>query len=188
MFDFSKIEEIRLSEGAHESAAEGVCFMEAISFFAGEKHSDHPECACPVLTSYGITLNDWMPDGIRNRLLRPLVPLVAGTRDKDNGLKRAEFLAVWATNKVLPIILRERGFTGHAEACEDARTLDEAASAASAAAYANAAYAAAANSAEIWTVAVEGLRQAILIGRHDGFCIADAILAERHEKLKELVG
>ena len=39
----------------------------------------------------------------------------------------------------------------------------------------------------IWTVAVEGLRQAILIGRHDGFGFADDVLIERRQKLRELV-
>ena len=46
----------------------------------------------------------------------------------------------------------------------------------------------AADAAEIWIAAVEGLRQAILLGRHDGFCIAEPVLEERHAKLRELVG
>ena len=74
MFDFTAIPELRLSEGSHKSASEGVCFMEAIAFFEGLPHSDHPECACPVLTEYGIRLNDGMPDDVRNKYLRPLIP------------------------------------------------------------------------------------------------------------------
>jgi hypothetical protein len=109
-FDFSTIKEIKLAKGGHASPDEGLCFLELAAFFAGEKHSDKPECACPVLGAYGIRLNDSMPDDIRDRLLKPLVPMIVGTRDKDSEAQRAEFLVMWATNKVLPISLRERGF------------------------------------------------------------------------------
>ena len=94
-FDFSQITEVRLGSGAHESPEQGLCFMEMVAWFAGEKHSDRPECACPVLGSYGIAANDSMPDEARDRLLKPLVPLIAGTRgtwqDEHN---RARFLAM----------------------------------------------------------------------------------------------
>jgi hypothetical protein len=217
MFDFSQIDEVRLDRGQHSSPEAGMCFMEMVAFFAGEKHSDQPKCACPVLGAYGIRLNDSMPDDVRDRLLKPLVPLIAGTADKASEQQRAEFLAMWAVNRVLPILLRARGFADHAKACEDARTLAQANSAANAAsnaasttdAAAYAAYAAyaaanaadaaaaaadaayaAANAADerIWEVAVEGLRRAILIGRHDGFSEMENIIVERRQKLRELVG
>jgi hypothetical protein len=236
MFDFSQIDEVRLGRGQHSSPEAGMCFMEMVSWFAGEKHSDQPKCACPVLGAYGIRLNDSMPDDLRDRLLKPLVPLIAGTADKASEHRRAEFLAMWAVNRVLPILLRARGFADHAKACEDARTLAQAKSAAnaadadaaayaaadaaayaasaSAAAYAasasaaadaaayaasaSAAYAAsasaadaaayAASAAKIWKAAAEGLRHAILIGRHDGFSEMENIIVERRQKLRELVG
>ena len=214
-FDFSRITEVRLAEGGHKNPNDGLCFMEMAAWFAGEKHSDKPECACPVLGAYGIRLNDSMPDDVRDRLLKPLVPMIVGTRDKGSEVKRAEFLAMWATNKVLPIILRERGLLKEAKACESAASLSEAkAAAANAAANAYAAYAAnaaayaAANAADfaacaaanaaanaanaaahaerIWTVAVEGLRQAILIGKHEGLALPEPVFAERRRRLSTL--
>ncbi len=215
MFDFATIDEVRLTVGDHTNPSDGLCFMEMVAWFAGEEHSDKPECACPVLGAYAICLNDRMPDGLRDRLLKPLVPMISGTRDSASELPRAEFLAMWAVNRTLPIILRKHGLADHATACENARTLDECKAAADAADYAayaayngaaraataNAAYAAyasaaynaraaavsAANAAnaEVWPLAVEGLRQAILIGRHDGFGVAE--LTARREKLHELV-
>ena len=222
-FDFSRITEVRLAEGAHINPNDGLCFMEMAAWFAGEKHSDKPECACPVLGAYGIRLNDSMPDDIRDRLLKPLVPMIVGTRDKDSEVNRAEFLAMWATNKVLPIILRERGFLKEAEACESAASLSEANNAAANATYAayaaayaadaaanaanaaaNATYAAtaayaaayaanaadattaAANAERVWTVAVEGLRQAILIGKHEGLTLPEPVFAERRQRLSTL--
>jgi hypothetical protein len=232
-FDFSTITEVKLGQGNHASPQDGLCFMEMAAWFAGEKHTDKPECACPVLGAYGIRLNDAMPDELRDRLLKPLVPQIVGTRDSDSAQKRAEFFAMWAVNKVLPIILRARGFTKEADACERASNLGEArraAYAAADAAYADAAYAAAnananaacayayaavnaavnaaandaandaadananaacayayaaATSEQIWTVAVEGLRQAILIGRHEGLMI-DKLFSERRENLRKL--
>jgi hypothetical protein len=215
-FDFSRITEVRLAEGGHKNPNDGLCFMEMAAWFAGEKHSDKPECACPVLGAYGIRLNDRMPDDVRDWLLKPLVPMIVGTRDKDSEVKRAEFLAMWATNKILPIILRERGLLKEAEACESAASLSEAKAAAaaadaaafaaasaeiaatyaaSAAAYAAtyaafaATYANAANAdaaEHIWTVAVEGLRQAILIGKHEGLVLPGPVFAERRQRLSTL--
>ena len=188
-FDFSTITELRLARGNHKSPDEGLCFLELAAYFAGEEHSDKPDCVCPVLGAYGVRLNDSMPDGVRDRLLKPLVPLIVGTRDKASELKRAEFLAMWAVNRVLPIILRARGFGERAEACERAKTLGEAKDAAYAAyAAANAAADAAADAEQIWTVAVEGLRQAIMLGRHDGFADPLPVIVERRQKLSELVG
>ncbi len=199
IYDFSQIDEIKLAVGSHTSPNDGLCFMEMVAFFAGEKHSDKPDCACPVLGAYGIALNDRMPADVRDQLLKPLVPLVAGTRDKASEQKRVEFLTLWETNKVLPIVLRDRGFNDHARACEQATSLNEARAAANAAnaadAAANAANTAAnaaantavnAAAAEIWQVAVEGLRQAILIGRHDGLTAAVPVIVQRREALREL--
>ena len=99
-YDFSQITEVRLSAGKHGSPEEGMCFMEMTAWFAGEKHGDHPECACPVLTAYGITLNDNMSDAMRDRLLKPLVPLIAGTRGTpEDELARGKFLALWGINR-----------------------------------------------------------------------------------------
>lgn len=195
MFDFSQIEEVKLAEGAHISPDDGLCFMEMAAWFAGESHSDKPECACPVLGAYGIGLNDRMPDDIRDSLLKPLVPLIVGTRDPASEQKRVEFIAMWAVNRIVPVALREAGMEEHALACERAKTLGEAIAAAEAArAAANAATHAAeaaraahAALAAAWPIAVEGLRQAILLGRHDGFADPEPVIIERRERLRELV-
>lgn len=213
-FDFSIIEGVRLSQGEHGSPEEGLCFMEAVAWFEGERHSDRPECACPVLREYGIDLNDRMPDDERNALLLPLVPLIAGTRDPANEQRRAEFLAMWTVNRVLPLALRKVGIDP--TDCENARTLKDACWAAAAwaapaaageaeeavmwAARApvgsnawsvavDAAYAACSTAKldpRAWSVGVEGLRQAILLGRHDGFTVPDDVLSTRLARLREI--
>ena len=53
--------------------------MECIAYIAGERHSDHPACACPVLTELVIFANDGFPQqtaaGLREQVLR-----LAGSR------------------------------------------------------------------------------------------------------------
>ena len=129
MFDFMNVTEVRLAEGHHESAAAGMCFMEMVAWFAGEKHSDRPACACPVLGRYGIELNDTMPDAMRDRLLKPLVPMIAGTRGTSaDELARARFLTMWNVNKIMPIYLRVYQLAPLdklATACEQASSVDQ---------------------------------------------------------------
>ena len=38
---------IRLDKGAHSTPQDGVCVNELTAWIAGERHSDHPECASP---------------------------------------------------------------------------------------------------------------------------------------------
>lgn len=46
-----------LAEGSHKSIDDGACLMEAVAYVAGEKFSDHPECASKVLGAFGRSLN-----------------------------------------------------------------------------------------------------------------------------------
>lgn len=70
---------INLSRYGHYDRTAGVCLLEAVAWFAGEDHTDHPECTCPGLAAYGRTLNDRLLDEER-QLLRPLIPRLVGTR------------------------------------------------------------------------------------------------------------
>lgn len=47
-----KLEELKaisLQCGSHKEAQKQFCVMEAVAYVAGEPHSDHPQCACPVI-------------------------------------------------------------------------------------------------------------------------------------------
>lgn len=70
-----------LGAGSHSSLEDGLCVMEAVSFVAGEPWSDSPTCACPVIAAFMRTWNDGLPSGAdRDRLLKPLVPRLVGSR------------------------------------------------------------------------------------------------------------
>ena len=83
---------IKLQNGAHDSFEDGMCAMEAAAYIAGEPHTDHPACACPVITAFMISWNDSISDTEeRTRLLSPLIPLTVGTRST----KEIENRRVW---------------------------------------------------------------------------------------------
>ena len=95
-----------LQSGSH--APNGIaCVMEAVAYVAGEPWSDHPKCVCPVIGAFLRSWNDGLPDNVRDTLLRPLVPLVMGTRgDKALEQRRALMAADWLVRVYTPAWLR----------------------------------------------------------------------------------
>jgi hypothetical protein len=91
MYDLTKLARFNLSAGSHKQPNDNgdVCLMEAAIIAAGFEHravrSPYacPECFSRVIAQYAIALNDRMPDKLRNQLLIPFIPRVAGTADTD---------------------------------------------------------------------------------------------------------
>lgn len=101
------IEHVPLRAGAHPSRDDGVCAMEMVAWLAGEAHSDEPRCACPVLGALVRASNDAMTDAQRDRFLRPLVPILVGTRATAAVERARGMLVVDAVARVLlPMRLR----------------------------------------------------------------------------------
>ena len=92
---FGWLETISLESGAHESLERGACVMEAVAYIAGEPWSDHPVCACPVLTSFMVAWNDGLQnDAERDRLLKPLVEQLIDTRSTPAVEERRSYMAL----------------------------------------------------------------------------------------------
>jgi hypothetical protein len=92
---WQEILDLSLKSGGHEEAGREMCVMEAVAYVAGEPWSDQPQCACPVITSFMISWNDSLPsDAERDRLLKPLVPLLVGTRSTKEVEERRSYLAL----------------------------------------------------------------------------------------------
>jgi hypothetical protein len=94
----------KLQENDHETPGDGLCFMEAVAWMAGEEHSDAPKCACPILGTFGIILNDYMGDDLRD-MLNPMVLKMAGTRSKEHELHRLEYIILNVYNRIFPKLL-----------------------------------------------------------------------------------
>ncbi len=106
MFDLARqrlFDKVKLAYGGHDGRDDGLCAMEVVAYLAGEDHSDHPDCACPVVTGFTIRLNDAMTDEWRQQL-KPYLPLLIESRD-GHEVERAELLAWRAVNVFLPLAL-----------------------------------------------------------------------------------
>ena len=105
-----------LQAGAHDPNGQ-ACVMEAVAFVAGEPWSDHPECACPVISTFLRAWNDALPDDERDTLLRPLIPRLIGTRGgNDIESRRSLMAADWLVRTHAVAWLRLAGLAVHADA------------------------------------------------------------------------
>src|SRR2546430_1512329 len=99
-----------LDKGAHDTRDDGVCLMEAVALFADEAHTDSPRCVSPVLTTFGVRLNDVLPDGKR-QLLKPLIPELVGTADDGLDETRSYMALDWLVRTWTPAWLELAGLT-----------------------------------------------------------------------------
>src|SRR5260221_6699271 len=113
-----KIESISLESCSHQEDSR-FCVMEAVAFVAGEPWSDSPKCACPVISAFLRSWNDGLPSNAeRDRLLKPLIPMLVGTRNPDLEEKRSLMAADWLVRTHAPAWLRLAGFVKQAESLE----------------------------------------------------------------------
>jgi hypothetical protein len=113
-----KFEKWSLKSGSH-SPDSTFCVMEAVAYVAGEQWSDAPECACPIISVFLRNWNDSLPsDADRDRLLKPLIPLLINTKNKALEEKRSLMAADWLVRVHAPAWLRLAGLTKQAETLE----------------------------------------------------------------------
>jgi hypothetical protein len=94
-----------LSRGKHRKPAQGACFMEFVSYLAGERWSDHPACTHPLLAALARQVNDQVSDTHR-QLLVGIVPEVIGLSGTDLHIDAA--IALRSATAALPVVADER--------------------------------------------------------------------------------
>ena len=103
---WKQIQELSLKYGSHQPDSQ-FCVMEAVAYVAGEPWSDHPRCACPIISAFLRNWNDRLPsDADRDRLLKPLVPRLVGTFNPSAEVKRVIMVGDWTVRTVVPELLR----------------------------------------------------------------------------------
>ena len=92
-----------LSSGNHQPDSQ-MCVMEALAFVAAESWTDHPACCCPVIGAFCRSWNDALPsDADRDRLLKPLIPRLVGSRSTPAVEQRRAWLATdWLVRTCAP--------------------------------------------------------------------------------------
>ncbi len=115
---WEKLKSLSLKVGSH-AANSTFCVMEAVAYVAGESWSDHPECACPVISAFLRSWNDSLrSDQDRDRLLKPLIPKLVGTRNSTLEERRSLMAADWLVRVHTPAWLRLAGLTSQTESLE----------------------------------------------------------------------
>lgn len=71
---------VRLVRGKGDRRSGSLCIMTLVALLAGERHTDAPSIASPVVRAFAIGLNDAMPDIERQRL-KVFAPRIIGTAD-----------------------------------------------------------------------------------------------------------
>jgi hypothetical protein len=94
-----------LSRGKHRSPRKGACFMELVSYLAGERWSDHPACTHPLLAAVARDVNDYTSDSGRARLAG-LIPSVIGLTGEDLHIDAQ--IALVCARRALPVAAAER--------------------------------------------------------------------------------
>lgn len=87
-----------LKSGKHDPddiESGSACVMEAACFVAGLPLTDSPSCTCPVIASFLRSLNDSLPnDSERDRLLKPLIAEIIGTKSTQAIEERRSYMAL----------------------------------------------------------------------------------------------
>lgn len=102
-----------LTFGSHKTSEEGVCLLEACALIAGEAHTDHPVCVCPVLSAFLRKVNDlaFHDDEARTQVLLPLVEsLISSRASEEVERARAYLLIDSVLREMLPLSLAHYGF------------------------------------------------------------------------------
>jgi hypothetical protein len=94
-----------LSRGKHRNPRTGACFMELVSYLAGERWSDHPVCTHPLLAAVARNVNDCTSDAGRPQLAE-LIPSVIGLTGDD--LHIDVRIALVCARRALPVAAAER--------------------------------------------------------------------------------
>ena len=71
---------VHLVRGKGERRSGALCIMSFVALLAGERHTDAPSTASPLLRQFALVLNDAMPEPERQRL-KPFAPRIIGTAD-----------------------------------------------------------------------------------------------------------
>ncbi len=84
-----------------------LCVMSLVALMAGDRHTDRPATACPVIASFAIKINDTVDCDTRQGL-KLMAPRIIGTNDGRKN-ERAWLLVRVCVNEVFPYLMEDAG-------------------------------------------------------------------------------
>jgi hypothetical protein len=93
---------VRLEKGRHRTPQDGVCTMELVAWMAGEKHSDHPKSASPVIAAFIRSFNDALDSAHRQRLAALAARMIDTRGSREDEAQRRQILWDWMIAVALP--------------------------------------------------------------------------------------
>jgi hypothetical protein len=93
---------VRLEKGRHRTPQDGVCTMELVAWMAGEKHSDHPKSASPVIAAFIRSFNDALDSTHRQRLAVLAARMIETRGNREDEALRRQILWDWMISVALP--------------------------------------------------------------------------------------
>jgi hypothetical protein len=109
--------QVELVRGVGDRRTAQLCIMSFVALLAGEDHSDSPVTTSPVIRRFAITINDQMPEPLRQDL-KCFAPEMIGTRD-GHDRARTKLLFDAARIELLPRIEADIGGCGSASLAYD---------------------------------------------------------------------
>ncbi|HEX2065218.1 MAG TPA: hypothetical protein VHI93_00245, partial [Candidatus Thermoplasmatota archaeon] len=100
-------ERVTLIDGVGSRRRGELCVMSFVALLGGERHTDHPASASPLIRNLAIPVNDAMPQDLRQRL-KPFAARIVGTNDGRDPA-RAELLRQALAREILPRIRHDWG-------------------------------------------------------------------------------
>ena len=87
-----------------------LCIMAFVALLAGERHTDAPACASPLVRQFAMALNDGLSDEHRQQL-KPFAPQMIGTRDARDP-DRLELLRTAWRDDIAPRLRQDDVYVG----------------------------------------------------------------------------
>jgi hypothetical protein len=108
----SLFRQIELVPRVGERRESELCVMSLVALLAGDRHTERPATACPVMASFAIKINDTVDCDTRQGL-KLFAPQIIGTND-GRSRERAWLLARVCVNEVFAYAMEDAGADGAA--------------------------------------------------------------------------
>lgn len=115
-----------LSQGFHESPADGMNIMECVAYVCGQEHSSYPSTACPVIAEVVRNIADRASDAHRQTLAQYILPIACSSSSEAVMTKRLYYCVEFLVRHLAPTALSYLGMQSEAVVLTSLPTIKDA--------------------------------------------------------------